>query len=244
MKLPKTSLLISALAAIGIAGCGTQSMSPVAVSPVTKPVVDAPKNHDISQAETKPLLKKEDPFWSEERSRTDIKGPLIQASRETSGEDFPTTELAPPKPPTVPDSAPTRPKADREPTKPGDPEKITFDDLILGMQADMVFRPFMLTDRAKELEGKRVRLTGEMYAGSVAGSEKLKEFIVLRNRECKYGAGGQADHVADVLMKEGHTTKFTIGTIRVEGTLRITPVNDDKTGVTNHIYVLEDAVVK
>ena len=45
-------------------------------------------------------------------------------------------------------------------------------------------------------------------------------------------------------MKEGHTAKFTIGTLRVEGTLRITPVNDEKTGTTNHIYVLEDAGVK
>lgn len=244
MKLPKIVLLIPALAAMGISGCGTQSSSPVAVSPATQPAVNVPKNLDISPAETKPLLEREDPFWSEEKPQTEIKGALIQASKEDAGEDFPNAKSAPPEKPAVPDSAPTRPKADREPTKPGDPEKITFDDLILGMQADMVFRPFMLTDRAKELEGKRVRLTGEMYAGSVAGSEKLKEFIVLRNRECKYGAGGQADHVADVQMKEGHTTKFTIGTIRVEGTLRINPVNDDKTGVTNHIYVLEDAVVK
>src|SRR5688500_9901178 len=41
----------------------------------------------------------------------------------------------PPKPePTKPEPAPqpTRPKADRTPRKPGEAEKITFDDLIIG----------------------------------------------------------------------------------------------------------------
>jgi len=39
-------------------------------------------------------------------------------------------------------------------------EVITFDDLNLGMQADMVFREFLLTDRARELDGKKVRGRG------------------------------------------------------------------------------------
>jgi hypothetical protein len=156
----------------------------------------------------------------------------------------PAAEAKPAEEPKPAESAVTRPKADREPTRPGDPEKITFDDLILGMQADMVYRPFMLTDRAKELEGKRVRLTGEMYGGSFTGTAKAKGFVILRNKECKYGPGGQADHVADVKMKEGNTARFTSGTVRVEGTLRISPLNDDKDGNTKHIYVLEDAVLK
>src|SRR5437588_7889180 len=33
-----------------------------------------------------------------------------------------------------------RPRADRTPTRPGEAEKITFDDLNLGMPADVVFR--------------------------------------------------------------------------------------------------------
>ncbi len=202
------------MAAVGFIGCGPQSSVPVAATPATNAAVTTlPK----------------------------VEGPLVPATTNVAAE-VPVAAPKPPGKPAADDSAPTRPKADREPTKPGDPEKITFDDLILGMQADMVYRPFMLTDRAKELEGKRVRLTGEMY-GSVTGSEKLKEFIILRNKECKYGAGGQADHVADVKMKEGQTTKFIGGTIRVEGTIRIRPLNGSD-GNTKHIYVLEDALMK
>jgi hypothetical protein len=158
----------------------------------------------------------------------------------------PATELAvaapatPPKPAKPDDSAPTRPKADREPTKPGDPEKITFDDLILGMQPDMVYRPFMLTDRAKELEGKKVRLSGDMLPYD---SKKAKEFILLRNNKCLYGKGGQADHVAHILMKDGHTIDYTSNTVRIEGTLKIVPTTGAD-GNTKHIYVLQDGVAK
>ena len=217
-----------AVMALGLAGCGPPSSTPLAMAPTTKSAAKA-------------LPQKEDPFWSEERKRVPITGPLVSASAEVA--PAPAAEPTPTEKPKPTESG-TRPKADREPTKPGDPEKITFDDLILGMAADMVYRPFMLTDRSKELEGKRVRLTGEMYGGSFTGTAKAKGFIILRNKECKYGAGGQADHVADVKMKEGHTVRFTSGTTRVEGTLRITPVNDAKDGNTKHIYVLEDSVLK
>jgi hypothetical protein len=236
MKLPTTSLLAVALAAMGFAGCETQSSSPLAASPAKKPMAQAPK----TPAETKPLRKKDDPFWSEERPRTQITGPLIQASAEIPDVASPATETKPPEKPTIPDSAGTRPKADREPTKPGDPTKITFDDLILGMQKDMVFRPFMLTDRAKELDGKRVRLSGDMLAYD---SKKAKEFILLRNNKCLYGQGGQADHVALVHMKEGHTIDYTSNTVRIEGNLKIIPESGSD-GNTKHLYVLEDAVVK
>ncbi|MFN0021247.1 MAG: hypothetical protein ACKVP0_23610 [Pirellulaceae bacterium] len=240
MKLPNAFLLVVALAAIGIGGCETQTSSPQTASPSAKAVAT------VSQSPKS---------TSTPASNAAGKSAVVQATHESASEPTtttspaseaasPTTESKPPEKPAPTEATGTRPKADREPTRPGDAEKITFDDLILGMQMDMVFRPFMLTDRAKALEGKRVRLTGEMYAGSVSSKEKLKQFIVLRNKECKYGAGGQADHVADVVMKEGHTAKFTIETVRVEGTLRIAPVNDEKTGTTNHIYVLEDAIVK
>lgn len=227
MKRHANSLLVLAMAAIGLAGCGPQSSAPLAATPAPKTAV-----------KTLPE-KKEDSFRSEESKRVPLEDPRVGTSTDVAAE-VPVAAPKPPEKPSAEDSAATRPKADREPTKPGDPEKITFDDLILGMDKDMVFRPFMLTDRAKELEGKRVRLSGTMlpYDGT-----KAKEFIILRNKECKYGAGGQADHVADVLMKEGHKATFTLETIRVEGTLRISPVNGDD-GNTKHIYVLEDGVLK
>lgn len=225
--------LCLAAAAPAIAGCEPQSSAPPATAgspqkPVTNPTSVIQAQTDIKDT------------GANEPTAAEPAATILE------NRDVPTV-AAEPKPAEKPkpaESAVTRPKADREPTRPGDPEKITFDDLILGMQADMVYRPFMLTDRAKELEGKRVRLTGEMYGGSFTGTTKATAFVILRNKECKYGPGGQADHVADVKMKEGNTARFTSGTVRVEGTLRISPLNDDKDGNTKHIYVLEDAVLK
>ncbi|HUE74200.1 MAG TPA: hypothetical protein VMP01_25190 [Pirellulaceae bacterium] len=139
-----------------------------------------------------------------------------------------------------------RPKADRGATADG-VEKITFDDLILGMQADMVYRPWMLESesnggRAKELEGKRVRLTGVMHGG-VESVKKNKEFVLLRNAECKFGPGGQADHLAKIFMKEGKTVSYTDETVYVEGTLRIKPSMGED-GNTWSIYEIEGGELK
>jgi hypothetical protein len=133
-----------------------------------------------------------------------------------------------------------RPRADRTPTRPGDAEKITFDDLNLGMQADVVFRDFMLTDRVKELEGKRISIVGYMHGGQ-AGQRGIDKFILLKNKECKFGPGGQADHLADVHLKQD--TKFTGGDVKVEGTLTIEPFQGPD-GNTWSIYRLADAQIR
>jgi hypothetical protein len=160
------------------------------------------------------------------------------AAAEPAAQEKPTE-----KPATKPaDAAPsTRPKADRTPRKPGDPIRITFDHIIIGMQADVAFRPWMLNDNeeVKELEGKKVSITGVMHGGSVNKEKNIKWFILLRNAECKYGPGGQADHLAEVELKQPFT--FTSKTVRVEGTLRIIPKNGDD-GNTLSLYTIEDAV--
>jgi hypothetical protein len=140
--------------------------------------------------------------------------------------------------------APQRPPADRSTTKPGDAEKITWDDLNLGMQADVVFRPFMISgsDRLKELEGKRISIVGYMHGGQ-AGQRGIKEFILLKNTQCKFGPGGQADHLADVKLKADSSVLFTPSPIKVEGTLVLEPFQGPD-GNTWSIYRLEAAQVR
>lgn len=135
-----------------------------------------------------------------------------------------------------------RPPADRTPTKPGEAEKITWDDLNIGMPADVVFRPFMLSDRVKELEGKRISILGFIH-GAPETRTKIKELILLKNTECKYGPQGQADHLAAVYFAEGKAASYTDKAIKVEGTLKIEPFTGDD-GNTWSVYRLEDAVVK
>jgi hypothetical protein len=152
----------------------------------------------------------------------------------------PTSTAAAP-PPAAPASP--RPPADRLPARPGEAEKITFDDLILGMQADVVFRDFMLMGhRAQELEGKRVSITGYMHP-SVESRTGNTEFVLLRVKECKFGPGGNADHLARAFLRKGTTIDFTTAAVKVEGTLKIQPF-EGPDGNTWSIYRLEDAVIR
>ena len=179
-----------------------------------------------------------------------ITAPVVAAERAAAerAEPTPTSEADEPKPtepkPAEKPASVQRPKADRTPTRPGDAEKITFEDIVLGMEADMVFRRFLLTDRAKELDGKRVSISGFMHGAVEAGRQRnIKEFILLRNKECKFGPGGQADHLAQVFLEPKHTTEFTLQPVKVEGTLKIEPY-EGSDGNTWSIYRLEDARVK
>lgn len=134
-----------------------------------------------------------------------------------------------------------RPPADRGPARPGEAEKISFDDLNLGMREDMVYRPFLLTDRVKELDGKRLSIIGYMHGG-VESTKNVKEFVLLKNTECKFGPGGQADHLAQVYLAEGATTALTSKPIKVEATLKVQPF-EGIDGNTWYIYRLEGAKV-
>jgi hypothetical protein len=134
------------------------------------------------------------------------------------------------------------PPADRTPRRPGDAEKITFDDLNIGMPANILYRPFMLTDRVKELDGTRISIIGFIHGAQTTAA--IKEFVLLKNTECKFGKDGQADHLAMVYLKPGTKTSYTKEPVKVEGKLRIEPFHGDDSGITWAIYHLDEAVVK
>lgn len=128
----------------------------------------------------------------------------------------------------------------QKPSKPtSDPNElveITFDDIELPMKEDMVFRPnLMLTDRAKQLDGKRVRISGFMYSSSKFRG--IKKFIMVKNVECKYGPGGRADCLMNVILDEGLSTYYREEAIAIEGVLTINPFNGPE-GNTWSIYEL------
>lgn len=118
---------------------------------------------------------------------------------------------------------------------------ITFDDLNLNMKIDVPFRDEMLTEKVKELAGKRVWLNGVMHGGAL-NQKQIEQFILLRNKEHKYGPGRPADTLVEVKMRTGETVKFTSGDVHVEGTLRIEPKTGDD-GNTWSLYILEEATV-
>ncbi len=217
-----------------------------------RPAVSQPPTTDSTATETqspavRPVAREEADATAEPSADVQPAAHQEVAAAETpKAIEAPATAAAPSAGDGPPRRSAIRPKADRGATADG-VQKITFDDLILGMQADMVFRPWMLESetnggRAKDLDGKPVRLTGVMHGG-VESVKKNKEFVLLRNKECKFGPGGQADHLAKIFMKEGKTVSYTDETIYVEGTLRIKPSMGED-GNTWSIYEIEGAEVK
>ena len=220
--MPKMLTYREILIALGLAGflCLAGCGHPTAASPIASAVdtVPAAEPSVIHETETPPA-----------------------AAAEKASEHAAVTE-APPAP-AAPPAAGQRPPADRTPSRPGDAEKITFEDLNLGMPADVVFREFMLENsRAKELEGKRISIVGYMHGGSVS-QQGIKKFILLKNTQCKFGPGGQADHLADVYLRPNTSIKYTDSPLKVEGTLRIEPFQGDDNN-TWSIYRLENAQIR
>jgi hypothetical protein len=104
----------------------------------------------------------------------------------------------------------------------------------------MVYRPFLLNDRVKELDGQKVSILGYIHAGATGNN--VKEFVLLKNTECKFGAGGQADHLAMVYLAPGQTTKYQLDAIKVEGKLVVKPYQGPD-GNTWSVYDLVEAKV-
>ncbi len=113
---------------------------------------------------------------------------------------------------------------------------ITFEDLDLPMEPDSLFEEYLLTQRVRDLTGRTVRLQGFMFAGSVFTTSNVKRFIMLREKECPFGAGGQAHHAIDVELLDT-STRFRVDPITVEGVLTIRPFTGEN-GNTWSVYHL------
>ena len=121
-----------------------------------------------------------------------------------------------------------------KPTENSEVIDISFDDIDLPIDADMVFRPFMMTERAKSLDGKRVRINGFMLADSK--TRGIKQFILVKNTECKFGPGGQADHLVNVDVKIDRGVVHRTDAVSVEGIMTINPF----TGVDGNTWSIFD----
>jgi hypothetical protein len=121
------------------------------------------------------------------------------------------------------------------------PRELSFEDLNIDLKPDSVFEPWMLPLRIEELEGQRVRLRGFMCA-AIFQLHNIHEFPLMREKECPYGPGGQAHHVAEVELRPGSTTEFTTDEICIEGIFKVEPYQGAN-GKTWSLYRLEDAAV-
>lgn len=140
---------------------------------------------------------------------------------------------------------PRQPEPEESPAKlapPAEPavHAITFDDLDLMMEPDTLFQEWMLTQRVRDLDGQRVRISGFMLPGFT--NTKIRQFILLREKECPYGVGGQAHHVIAVTLQQASAT-YSTKAQTVEGVLSIQPFTGYN-GKTWSLYALNDATLE
>lgn len=206
------TLLLVCSSTVFIAGCGVSTKLPEQVR--VEPATPAEKgNQLVANAESNQADSSPTAATAESKSSAPVDAsaqgsePVGSGSAESSSSQ-----------PTSPEKQPT---TKRPPPKPGVVQAITFDDLNCGMQADIVFRPWMLTERVKELDGQRVSIAGYMHPD--AKQKGITEFILLRNTECKFGPAGQADHLIQVRLTPGVTTRFSVSPIEVVGILKFNP---------------------
>lgn len=131
------------------------------------------------------------------------------------------------------DSA-TRARRAVAPVRPGQINDITFDDLELDMAVATLFDRSMLTPRAAQLDGQKVRLRGFIFAGGVFQQTGITSFPLVKNTQCKFGPQGLAYCVILVELDEGVATDFTTYPVTVEGTLTVRPFDSD--GFTWSVY--------
>ena len=129
-----------------------------------------------------------------------------------------------------------------EPEPPPVTEDVKWERLDIGMEPDSLYQPWMMTTAIKVLEGKPVRIKGWMN-GAVFQRSNIRNFHLMREKECPFGPGGQAHHAIAVELQGKLRTDFTTEEITVEGIFHITPVTGEN-GNTWSLYRIEGTAVK
>ena len=97
-------------------------------------------------------------------------------------------------------------------------KSLTFDDVKLDMKNDDGYRPELLTDEVKALEGKTVSIKGFMNPSFKA--DGITEFVLMRNNTCKFGRDAP-HHFVRVKLAKGQSVKFQITPLTVEGRFKV-----------------------
>jgi hypothetical protein len=127
-------------------------------------------------------------------------------------------DTAPPAPPTTPVVKVATPK---EPAPA--PARIvdqTFDDIKFDIEPDAPFDRSMLTDKVRDLDGKRVRIRG--YILPTAQQRGIKQFVLVRdNQECCFGPGAALYDCILVRMQGDESAEFSVRPVAVEGEFKV-----------------------
>lgn len=99
-----------------------------------------------------------------------------------------------------------------------EPIDTSFDDLKFDIEKGAAYKPSMLTDEIKKLDGKTIRLRGFVRPGFKQNG--IKQFVLVRdNQECCFGPGAALYDCVMVKMADDQSIDFTVRPISVVGTL-------------------------
>ena len=102
--------------------------------------------------------------------------------------------------------------------------EITFDDLKFDIEKGEAFQKEQLTKVVKELNGKKVKLSGYILPSTLFKETDIERFVLVRdNQECCFGPGAALYDCVMVEMVPGKTTDFVTRPVTVEGKFRIEP---------------------
>jgi hypothetical protein len=105
-------------------------------------------------------------------------------------------------------------------TASGDPIDLSFDNLKFDLAKGAEFKPELLTDEIKKLDGKQIRLRGYVRPGFKQSG--IKNFVLVRdNQECCFGPGAALYDCVMVKMAEDQAIDFTVRPITIVGKFQI-----------------------
>jgi hypothetical protein len=140
--------------------------------------------------------------------------------------------------------APKLPSSEIQKSLRTDPIEISIDNLALPIKSRDEFRESLIPKDVLELDGKRVRMIGQMFPEF----EKvgLKQFTFNGDTCQKTYSMGTIDSAPvqlfiPVNLRKGNTITFTLAPIQIEGQLSIKPIMME--GRLSTLFQIEDAIL-
>lgn len=91
----------------------------------------------------------------------------------------------------------------------------------------------------RELDGKRVVVTGEIYAPDSASGDLDHFDLVYSIAKCCFSGPPQIQHFVHSRVKDGGTVPYLSGLVEVVGILKVDVQKDPKTGKVAQVYALD-----
>lgn len=89
----------------------------------------------------------------------------------------------------------------------------------------------------RDLDGRKVLMTGELWSPNYAGDGNMKNFILVYSRsKCCFNGPLLAQHAVDATVVKGARAYYSDGGVQVFGTIHVSINRDKKKGTIKSIY--------